>query len=191
MSNLRSVIVHAYASPYYDPVKAHEYYEEHKKLKGNARKINTGTLNESGKKASLYVKKQLDEEEKAKREETKNKTLDQIKSESKALKSNIESLRVRLKMMNPAQRKQAEIHIRAEIQRMKDANNASRKALLEQYGADSKALREEYYNKYADEVDAMNKDASMRKAKKGSSKSGSDSGHYVFTHIRQQKAASK
>lgn len=191
MSNLRSVIVHAYASPYYDPVKAHEYYEEHKKLKGNARKINTGTLNESGKKASLYVKKQLDEEEKAKREESKNKTLDQIKSESKELKSNIESLRVRLKMMNPAQRKQAEIHIRAEIQRMKDANNASRKALLEQYGADSKALREEYYNKYADEVDAMNKDASMRKTKKGSSKSGSDSGHYVFTHIRQQKAASK
>lgn len=191
MNNSRSVIVHAYASPYYDPVKAHEYYEEHKKLKGNARKINTGTLNESGKKASLYVKKQLDEEEKAKREETKNKTLDQIKSESKELKSNIESLRVRLKTMNPAQRKQAEIHIRAEIQRMKDANNASRKALLEQYGADSKALREEYYNKYADEVDAMNKDASMRKAKKGSSKSGSGSGKYVFTHIRQQKAASK
>ena len=46
-----------YVSPYYDPVKAHEYYEEHKKLKGR-----TKNLNEEGKAAHDYVKKQLTEE---------------------------------------------------------------------------------------------------------------------------------
>lgn len=37
-----------YASPYYDPKKAHEYYERTKKLKG--RKTGT-TLNDAGKEA--------------------------------------------------------------------------------------------------------------------------------------------
>lgn len=34
VSELRSDSLKHYASEYYDPVKAHEYYEEHKKLKG-------------------------------------------------------------------------------------------------------------------------------------------------------------
>ena len=47
-----------YASPYYDPVKAHEYYEEHKKLKGRRE---GRTLTEEGVKAKMYVKKTINE----------------------------------------------------------------------------------------------------------------------------------
>ena len=48
-----------YASKYYDPEKAHEYYEKHKKLTG--RRSNKG-LNEEGIAAAEYMRKQVDEE---------------------------------------------------------------------------------------------------------------------------------
>lgn len=48
-----------YASKYYDPNKAHEYYEKHKKLTG--RRSNSG-LNEEGKAAAEYMRKQVDEQ---------------------------------------------------------------------------------------------------------------------------------
>lgn len=48
-----------YVSPYYDPVKAHEYYMRTRELKG--RKSTKG-LNESGRKAASYVKSQIYEE---------------------------------------------------------------------------------------------------------------------------------
>lgn len=48
-----------YASKYYDPEKAHEYYEKTKKLKG--RRSNAG-LNEEGQAVAEYMRKQVDEE---------------------------------------------------------------------------------------------------------------------------------
>lgn len=48
-----------YASKYYDPEKAHEYYEKTKKLKG--RRSNKG-LNEEGQAAAEYMRKQVDEQ---------------------------------------------------------------------------------------------------------------------------------
>ena len=48
-----------YASKYYDPEKAHEYYEKTKKLKG--RRSNAG-LNEEGIEAAEYMRKQVDDE---------------------------------------------------------------------------------------------------------------------------------
>lgn len=48
-----------YASKYYDPEKAHEYYEKHKKLVG--RRSNKG-LNEEGIAVAEYMRKQVDDE---------------------------------------------------------------------------------------------------------------------------------
>lgn len=48
-----------YASKYYDPEKAHEYYEKTKKLKG--RRSNAG-LNEEGQAAAEYMRKQVDDQ---------------------------------------------------------------------------------------------------------------------------------
>ena len=199
-----------YASPYYDPVKAHEYYEQHKQLKGNRRSTSTASLNEKGKKAALYVKSKIDEEHKteltkhqedvkAQREEAKNNTKAKVDAATKELKSKTEAMKVRLKKMNPAQRKQAEIHMRAEIEKLKKANEENRKALMEEYGEVSKGISEasskvhsemgdRYHNKYADEIDAIKKDASMIKPKKGGK--GKDSG-YVFEFRREQMANKK
>ena len=43
ISERQDILMH-YASPYYDPVKAHEYYEQHKQLKGRP----TGRLTDEG-----------------------------------------------------------------------------------------------------------------------------------------------
>ena len=44
ISRRKDILIH-YASPYYDPVKAHEYYEQHKHLKGRP----TGRITDEGK----------------------------------------------------------------------------------------------------------------------------------------------
>lgn len=51
----------AYASKYYDPAKAHEYYEKHKQLKG---RTSTKGLNESGRNAAKMVRESIMAEKK-------------------------------------------------------------------------------------------------------------------------------
>lgn len=90
-----------YASQYYDPVKAHEYYERTKKLKGRR----TGTsLNDAGREAKTYVrnrinaKRDLDlknaESQSKKRTKERKKsaereTYDNIRKESEELGKNL------------------------------------------------------------------------------------------------------
>jgi len=69
-----------YASPYYDPVKAHEYYMEHRELKGRR---STAGLNDEGKETARYVKKALTEERKnkiAKHKEETDKRIDSLRA---------------------------------------------------------------------------------------------------------------
>ena len=56
------LLTHAYASKYYDPVKAHEYYMKNRVLKGRQRR----SLNEEGRLTERYAKKQIDEDKKRK-----------------------------------------------------------------------------------------------------------------------------
>lgn len=80
----------AYASPYYDPEKAHEYYMKNRDLKG--RRSLSG-LNEEGKSMANYVKRQIDAERDAKIEEHRTKTDQSIKSSKDRMSSAIESNR--------------------------------------------------------------------------------------------------
>ena len=192
MRNKSTILIHAYASPYYDPVKAHEYYEEHKKLKGNGRNTSTASLNETGKKAALYVKKQIDDEKESETKQLKNSTLDKVKQANEQTKSEIEKLKVQLKKMNPAQKKQAEIRIKAEIEKLKKANKENRNILMEEYKTNAKTASEKYYNKYADELDAMKNDTALLKAKTSGKKSSSGKeGKYTFVYRRSAEEQKK
>ena len=55
----------AYASKYYDPVKAHEYYMKHRQLKGRQSRTSTAGLNEMGKIAAKEVKEAIMADRKA------------------------------------------------------------------------------------------------------------------------------
>lgn len=59
----------SYASKYYDPVKAHEYYERTKQLKGRTR--SASSLDDEGKQMWTYVKEQIAAEKQSKTESLK------------------------------------------------------------------------------------------------------------------------
>ena len=147
----KSEVIMHYASPYYDPVKAHEYYEEHKQLKG---RHSTAGLNETGRAAAQYVRNQLSEERKKKVEKSKeymqgrisassahSKSKKQIIRESykstvaahkEQMNSSIASLRESLKNLSAEDKKgSAGESIRNRITSLREANSNQRKQLQE------------------------------------------------------------
>lgn len=137
----------AYASQYYDPAKAHEYYERTKQLKG--RKSTSG-LNEQGKIAAKYVKEKLTEERKKKQEELKqrmNAKIERIREKIKAIKG------------NKGNRKAIKEKLRKMIA-----------DLRAEYKTQKTKIKEEYDEKYVQELDKIKQDSGMQKAKKAKKK---------------------
>lgn len=134
----------AYASKYYDPVKRHEYYMKHRKLKDKSERASTASLNEEGKIAAKEVKEGIMAERKEAYEAIKNE-----------VNKKIESLRNRLKKLPPFQRKAQRAKLQAEIKAIR-AEAKERKA----------KLKEEYQEKYLQELDKMKQDSSFGKYSK-------------------------
>ena len=171
-----------YASPYYDPVKAHEYYMRTRELKGRK---STAGLNEEGKSAAKYVKEQLNNERKTKVETHKSETNTQIETlrdQKKAtieahksqMQSKIDSLRSQLKSMSKAQKEAKKEQIYSEIDSLRAANKEERQRLSEEYKASTTELRsehkaektrlkEEYDEKYIQELDKIKADSKFKK----------------------------
>ena len=130
-----------YSSKYYDPQKAHEYYEKHKQL---SQKKSTAKLNDKGKETAKFVKEQLTEERK--------QVIEQQKQE---MKNKIQALRDKYKAMPKEQRKAMKEQIFAEIKGLRESNKEARKK-----------IKEEYDQKYIEELDKIKSDPSMRKSSK-------------------------
>ena len=179
-----------YASPYYDPVKAHEYYIKHRELKGRA---STAGLNDEGKAAASYVKEQLTTERKSKVEANKEDTTNQIDKLREQKKSNIEAhkaamqsqidrLKAKLSSMSPADKQKNRDRIAANISVLREQNAAERERLNAEFQAQSKTLRTaqketnenlktEYDDKYLSELEKIKANPAFQKAK--TSRSGS------------------
>lgn len=134
----------AYASKYYDPVKRHEYYMKHRKLKGKSERASTASLNEEGKIAAKEVKEGIMAERK--------EAYEAIKTE---VNKKIEALRNRLKKLPPFQRKAQRAKLQAEIKAIR-TEAKERKA----------KLKEEYEEKYLQELDKIKQDSSFGKYSK-------------------------
>lgn len=152
-----------YASPYYDPVKAHEYYMRTRELKGRK---STSTLNEEGKAAAEYVKNQLDTERKSKTDAINASTTAEInakkesmqstiKSEQENMKNSIEShinqttnkiesLREKLENMTMEEWQDGSESIIKEIENLRESNGTIREKLQQEYSAKTNSLREDY-----------------------------------------------
>ena len=146
----------AYASPYYDPQKAHDYYMKHRHLKGRR---STSGLNEQGKAAARYVKEQLQAEKKEALEKAKKVILDyvdrckerieqikQMKQEAqKKLREeqdaiNQEAEAIRSMPNGPAKEKRkAELKKRREVLKGKRAKNKERNNELKEKAAKIRA----------------------------------------------------
>lgn len=158
MINGPSFLVH-YASPYYDPEKAHEYYEEHKKLKGRRE----GTLNEEGVKAKMYVHKQIMDEKQSnldfEKEYTKNQLdsvndkFDTILASKKADRDRkveeykyemtwkIESLKKQLERMSKEEKSNKKDAIKAQIAELREDNKNKRAEAVNAYKTEAAGNR--------------------------------------------------
>lgn len=184
-------LVH-YASPYYDPVYAHEYYMAHRKLKGRQRSA-YNELNAAGRKeAKLYKKDRMSERDSKinntkeatqkniektkeqtikKRAELKKKTKEQIKKESEQLKNDV--LRVSFlyserianaKTSEEKQRLQAEAS--AEGYKLGFMCAQAKTALEQAYKSDSRALTESKRKSVSEQKEKFDKSklSEMKKA---------------------------
>ena len=133
-----------YASPYYDPVKAHEYYMKHRELKG---RNSTDGLNDEGKAAASYVKEQLTTERKANKEDTTNQ-IDKLREQKKsniaahkaAMQRKIDQLRAKLSSMLSADKQKNRARISSSISALREQNAAERERLNAEFQAQSKSL---------------------------------------------------
>ena len=157
-----------YASPYYDPVKAHEYYMKNRELKGENSRKSTAGLNDEGKAVARYVKNQLDTERKSKVDAHNNQTQAQIdvkknnmdstinakkknmiasiESYKTQTKEKIEKLREELKGMSMDDWNKYAERIQSEIAKLRESNDTIRAKLQAEYSSESANLRTAYKN---------------------------------------------
>lgn len=194
-----------YASQYYDPVKAHEYYERTKKLKGRR----TGTsLNDSGKEAKTYVRNRINtkrdqdlknaESQSKKRTEERKKsaereTYDNIRKESEELGKKLDELiSMTSKLDGPTLRANKK-RILAVVNSLAAKNKQSRTKLISLYKtnktkisteerekltAEKKKIRSNATNTYNSEVEKIQGDSEFQSTskKKSNVSSGKSSG---------------
>ena len=157
-----------YASPYYDPVKAHEYYMKNRELKGENSRKSTAGLNDEGKAVARYIKNQLDTERKSKVDAHNNQTQAQIdvkknnmdstinakkknmiasiESHKTQTKEKIEKLREELKGMSMDDWNKHAERIQSEIAKLRESNDMIRAKLQAEYSSESANLRTAYKN---------------------------------------------
>lgn len=204
MKTNSSYLIH-YASEYYDPVKAHEYYMRNRELKGRRK----GQLNDSGKAAKEYVKGRIEEEKKSKLDEVQiNKSSqieqaqkqrkDQIDSHTNSMNLKIKSLREQIENMSSAELKNQKVRIQKEIDDLRNDNARKKEELNIAYKSQSESIREnsrqqseqirsDAKTKYNDELDKIYADKNMVKAQSGSKTSSNVTGYDPVTRKARKK----
>lgn len=160
-----------YASPYYDPVKAHEYYERTKKLKGRR----TGTsLNDSGKEAKTYVRNRINtkrdqdlknaESQSKKRTEERKKsaereTYDNIRKESEELGKKLDELISMTSKLDGSTLRANKKRILAVVNSLAAKNKQSRTKLISLYKTNKTKINTEEREKLTTEKKKIRSDA--------------------------------
>ena len=157
----------------YDPIKAHEYYEKHKKLKGRSR--STKGWNQSQKEQWAYAKAQLAEQKKAQNAELteqkseRSKAISEAKKKQKEMltkqaKAKIDALRNRLKNLSGKQKYMALNAINGAIESLKSGLADKKTAIdekakkdKEKLSAETKSAKEKVKENYEKGLDDAHK----------------------------------
>lgn len=146
----------AYASKYYDPVKAHEYYIKHRQLKGTTR--STAGMTDEQKSALKYIKENLQAEKKQAIADAKA-TLD---SQIKTLRETVSTWAKKMQEKRSAELKKAKTkEEKAKIREKYKTEIAKVKSDMKQQISDARTkqkewkaqMKTEYENRYNDEYD--------------------------------------
>lgn len=163
-----------YASKYYDPVKAHEYYERTKQLKGKQAK--TPSLNEEGRAIYKNVKENMSKEKKNRIQNLDMRKKQYNETAAYDLKSKISSLKEYYGQLSEEAKKEEKDRITNMIKNLRKENSKSK---LEFYRKDQfsrSKISDEYTNKAQEEYNKIAKE--YAKGKIGNRASGSAMGRY-------------
>lgn len=177
-----------YASPYYDPVKAHEYYMRTRQLKGRR---STAGLSSTQRETAAYVKSQLDEERKSKTEVLRNDAESSANQHKTEMQREIATLRAKFKGMSKEERAENRGAIQKEINRLRSLNASRRKAIMAQYAADAGSLKTEYDEKYEDELDKIRSESTAKTSSKSASKKSSGDVKYYANRTPDDRVKKK
>ena len=169
ISERQDILMH-YASPYYDPVKAHEYYEQHKHLKGRP----TGRLTDEGKQVWKVTKMNIDQAKKIENDEARlvklssvqqfqNKAKEQRAIVQAKLTEVINTINDKYKTdtedLTETQKHQIEVNNRLKKQKAEDIKNKKAReieSLIEDTSDMDEEEIEEYYEKINQKMSKIN-----------------------------------
>lgn len=132
---------------YYDPQKAHEYYEKHKKLKGNTR--STKGFDTGQKESWQMAKDELNAQHKANNKAISERVKQQKQQLTDQTKAKISQLKERLKNMPKDQREDLLNNVQGMIDTLK-GNLAAAKENLTASGKTAKEQEKTAHNKRLD-----------------------------------------
>lgn len=155
-----------YASEYYDPVKAHQYYEEHKKLKG--RRPSTAGFNQSQKEAASYIKARINEEKKQEISKEKEKTKSDIKSYTHSIQTKVARLRILIESGAFNDDPQKRYEVVSKIKSIKAGVSKKIEELNNNLSSNVENIKLKYDSKYENEINNI---IGMGSSKENGSKS--------------------
>lgn len=130
------------SSQYYDPVKAHEYYEKTKQLKG---RTSTKGFNQKQKELAAYAKNQIKTEKKSVMSNIAARAKAERKAFTEACSAKVKLLRQRLKGMSKEQKAQMKSQINAMIDQVKGFYK-EQKAGTTEFAKSQRAQATQYFN---------------------------------------------
>ena len=169
ISRRKDILIH-YASPYYDPVKAHEYYEQHKHLKGRP----TGRLTDEGKQVWKVTKMNIDQAKKIENDEArlvKLSSVQQFQNKAKEQRTMVQAKLTELlntindkyktdtEALTETQKHQIEVNNRLKKQKAEDIKNKKAReieSLIEDTSDMDAEEIEEYYEKINQKMSKIN-----------------------------------
>lgn len=158
-----------YASKYYDPVKAHEYYMRTRQLKG--RDTQGKTLNDKGKQAKAYITKQVKEERDSVLKKEQSNRNQKIYSSSVEMANQIRQLQLQMKKLTPEKKKTLGKQIQRKIAGLREDNARAKADFQKKYSEFAKKTRSDYSKTLDSEINKLYSDSSMTKAVRTKKKS--------------------
>lgn len=111
-----------YASKYYDPQKAHEYYEKHKQLKGRTNTRSTSSLNDEGKKIWKVSKESITTEKKGEIKKEKDSRDAKVAQHRESATATRERITAQLKQLS----EQLSSKVSSEVDRIRNNSSLSK-----------------------------------------------------------------
>lgn len=141
VSLTKEEFMHAYSSQYYDPAKAHEYYERTKKLKGRS----TSGMSDRQKEAWNYVKEGVTTEKKQKMEEINTSSsveIEELRNEAIVIRERIAEKLAKLTASTSEKRSDISEEASGEKSGVRDSASQERKVVAQNLKTAISSVRE-------------------------------------------------